>query len=126
MKVILKLGILLVAVWVGSYILPSVHFPDIKSNDYTYVIMVGLVLAIFNAFIKPVIKILAFPITFMTMGLFPLILNTILIIFLEGVLNPHFVIEGSNGYPAFVWAMAFAVIISIVNYILDMIVDGLT
>lgn len=125
MKMILKLAILILAVWVGSYVLSTVHFPDIKTNDYTYVIIVGLVLAIFNAFIKPVIKILAFPITFMTLGLFPLFLNTIFIIALEYLLSPHFVIEGVQ-YPAFVWAFVYASIISLVNYILEMVVDNIT
>lgn len=125
MKIILKLGILIVAVWVSSYLLSAVSFPDITNGDYTYVVMIGLVLAIFNSFIKPVIKILAFPLTLMTMGFFPLLLNTIFIIVLEGLLSPHFVIQGVE-YPAFIWAFVFATMISVVNYVLDMVLDNVT
>jgi putative membrane protein len=92
------------AVFVTSYLLPGV----IVSNFLTAVV-VGIVLGIINAFVKPVLVILTLPITLVTLGLFYFILNALLILFVAQIV-PGFVVE------SFWWALAFGLVMSIVSW----------
>jgi putative membrane protein len=76
--------------------------------------MVAVVLAFLNAIVKPILTILTIPITILTMGLFLLAINAIIIIFAEKLV-PGFRVEG------FGWAMLFSLILSLFTGILNMI-----
>jgi putative membrane protein len=76
--------------------------------------MVAIVLAFLNAIVKPILTILTIPITILTMGLFLLAINAIIIIFAEKLV-PGFRVEG------FGWAMLFSLILSLFTGILNMI-----
>lgn len=86
-----------------AYILPGVHVAD-----FTTSIVVALVLGIINAILKPVLLILTLPITILTLGLFALILNALLILLAASVV-PGFKVDG------FLWALAFGIVLSISN-----------
>lgn len=66
----------------------------VEIRSYWYAILVALVLTIVNTLIKPVLTVLTFPITVMTLGLFSLILNALLIyavsLMMEGFYIRHF------------------------------------
>lgn len=76
--------------------------------------MVAIVLAFLNAIVKPILTILTIPITILTMGLFLLAINALIIIFAEKLV-PGFRVEG------FGWAMLFSLILSLCTGILNMI-----
>lgn len=86
-----------------AYILPGVHVAD-----FTTAIVVALVLGIINAFLKPILLILTLPITILTLGLFALILNALLILLAANVV-PGFRVDG------FLWALLFGIVLSIAN-----------
>lgn len=86
-----------------AYILPGVHVVD-----FTTAFAVALVLGIINAFLKPILLILTLPITILTLGLFALILNALLILFAANVV-PGFKVDG------FLWALVFGIVLSIAN-----------
>jgi putative membrane protein len=70
--------------WVASYILPGVTFDSPET-----LIISGLLLGLVNAVIKPLIVLLTFPITVITLGLFIIVINTALL-FLVQWLVPGF------------------------------------
>jgi len=91
-----------VAILIAAYLVPGVHITLIGA------LVLAVVLGIFNIFLKPVLLILTLPITILTLGLFSLVINALLVM-LADVLIPGFSIGG------FWIALLFSVVVSIVN-----------
>lgn len=84
----------------------------IEGADYlSTVILVGLVLGLFNAILRPIVIFLTLPATLLTFGLFLIVINAGML-WLTDLIVPAFVIE------SFSWALLGAVLISIVSMIL--------
>jgi putative membrane protein len=112
MNFLIKVIITAVAVFVADYFMDSVQLsPDLKTT-----IIVALVLAVLNSFVKPILVVLTIPITIITLGLFLLIINAIIV-----KLADYFI----TGFSVDGWisAILFSLIVSIVSYILNMFVD---
>jgi putative membrane protein len=91
------------AVLLAAYLLPGVHV-----EHYGYALLVALVLALVNAIIKPVLIVLTIPITFVTFGLFLLVINALMILLVDWLVG-GFEVDG------FWWALGFSLIISLFN-----------
>lgn len=106
MKLILKLLLTALAVFILAYVLPGVNVAG-----YTTAIIVSVVLALLNLFVKPILVIFTLPITILTLGLFLLIINA-LIILLAGHLIDGFSVSS-------IWtAILFSILLSILQSIL--------
>ena len=75
MKIILKLILTAVAVFVISNLLNGVTVTNLNAA-----LTVAIVLGLLKVFIRPIIVFLTFPITLVTLGLFLFVINTILIL----------------------------------------------
>lgn len=108
MGFIIKVLVTGLAVFVADYFLDGVHIND----DVKTVIIVALVLALLNTFIKPVLVILTIPVTILTLGLFLLIINALMVIWADKLID-GFTVDG--------WwsAILFSLIVSIVSAILN-------
>lgn len=82
MKFIARLLYTAIVVLAISYILPGVHVDSI-----TVALAVSLVLAFLNAFLKPLLIILTIPITVLTLGLFLLAINALIILFADYLID---------------------------------------
>ena len=91
------------AVLLTSYLLPGV---DVK--HFGYALLVAAALSIAKVLVKPVLIILTIPVTILTLGLFLLVINA-LIILLVDYFVPGFEVRG------FWWALAFSLILSVFN-----------
>jgi putative membrane protein len=91
------------AVLLTAYLLPGV---DVR--HFGFALLVAAVLGIVNALVKPVFILLTIPITVVTLGLFLLVINALIILMVD-YLVPGFDVEG------FGWALAFSLILSIFN-----------
>lgn len=111
MKLVIRLLILMVAIYVASYILPGVK---IDSPQTFFVLAISL--AFVNAFVKPVLVFLTFPLTIVTLGIFLLILNGLLII-LVSMIVPGFHVTG------LITAILFGIIVSLVSSLLNNLGD---
>jgi putative membrane protein len=69
-------------------ILPGVHI-DSWQNAAGAVLIIGII----NITIKPILSLLTLPITFLTLGLFSLVLNTLMLL-LAANITPGFAIDG--------------------------------
>ena len=77
--------------------------------------IVALVFSLINTFVAPVVKTLSLPFIILTLGLFLLVINALLLLltdWIAGKLDVTFYVE------SFGWAVLGAIIISIVNAIL--------
>ncbi|PZX62297.1 phage holin family protein [Hydrotalea sandarakina] len=96
-----------VAVLVATYILSGVHV-----NSTATAILVAVVLGLLNTFVKPILIILTIPFTILTLGLFLLVIN-VLIIKWTSELVPGFRVDG--------WwsALFFSIIVSLVSSFIE-------
>lgn len=69
-------------------------FDGVYVKDFTVAFLVAIVLALLNKFIKPLLSIIAFPITVMTLGFFQFIINGFILMLATDILKPDFYIHG--------------------------------
>lgn len=110
MSLVLQIIISSVAVYFTAWLLPGISVKSFGSA-----IIVAIVLGLLNALLKPVLQLISFPITVLTLGLFLLVINTVIILLASWLIS-SFHVEN------FWWALLFSVIMSIVVSILDSII----
>jgi putative membrane protein len=103
-----------VAVLVAAEIL-SKHIHCEKNTD---LLLASLLLGILNAFVRPVLMLIALPLLIFTLGLFTLVINALLLYFVGFLLKPDFFVD-SFGY-----AFLGALIISVISVALNMLTGG--
>lgn len=81
--------------------------PGIESKGCLSAILAGLVLGVVNALLKPLLVLLTLPITVLTLGLFLLVVNALLL-WLTGALVPGFRVRGFG--PALLGSLLLSVI----------------
>ncbi|HKP98644.1 MAG TPA: phage holin family protein [Fibrobacteria bacterium] len=86
--------------------------PGIQVRDWTTLFLAAFLLGIVNAVIKPVLLLLTFPITVVTLGLFVLVLNAAMLGLVAWLL-PGFSISGF--FPALLGWLVMAVVGAILN-----------
>ncbi|MFN4123300.1 MAG: phage holin family protein [Flavobacteriales bacterium] len=107
-KFLLKILVVSTAVMFSAYLLPGVEV-----KDFVSALLVAVVLSFLNAFLKPVLIIISFPITVLTLGLFLLVINALLIMLASYMLKPGFVVDG------FWWALLFSFVLSFTTSVLE-------
>lgn len=93
----------------AAYLLPGVHV-----ENFTTALVAALVLGIINAVLKPLFLILTLPINLLTLGLFTLVVNAVLVM-LAALIVPGFRLD------SFWWALAFGFLLSMINSFLHQI-----
>ncbi|SHI83021.1 putative membrane protein [Hymenobacter daecheongensis DSM 21074] len=111
MGFILKLLLTAVLTFVLAKFLPGAHLAG-----FSDAILLVIVLAILNAVLKPILKILGFPITVLTLGLFLLVINAVIVLLADYFLT-GFKVDG------FLSALIFSVALSLVTSVVDMVID---
>jgi putative membrane protein len=109
MGFLVKLLVNALAVIISAYLIRGVFVDGIITA-----IIVALVLGLLNTFVKPILLILTLPITILTLGLFYLVLNVI-IIYIADYFIGGFRVDG------FLPALFFSFVLALVGWILDRI-----
>lgn len=73
--------------------------PGVAVHGYTAALLAGLAIAVANACLRPILQILALPVTILTLGLFALVINAFLF-WLASTVVPGFIV---NGFAAAFW-----------------------
>jgi putative membrane protein len=132
---VVKVLINAVGVYVAILVVPQIKFPAADhllslGPDWWKLLAVALILAVVNTYLRPILKILSFPITLLSLGLFALVLNALLLLLVALVsdaLNLGFTIDQ---FPpkltadAFIGALLGSIVISIVATVLGMLNRG--
>jgi putative membrane protein len=132
---LVKIVINAVAVVVAVLVVPQIAFPAAHDllklqGKWWEVLVVALVLALVNSYVKPILKALSFPITLLTMGLFAFVLNAVLLLavaFLVDKIDIKFAIGGfppSFTADSFVGALLGSIVISVVSVLLGLVDRG--
>lgn len=93
------------------FLLPQL-LPTVYVRDLGAAMLVALVLALFNAVLRPILLILTLPITVLSLGLFVFILNG-LIFWLAAWMLPGFEVE------SFWWAVLAAAVYGMISWVLS-------
>ena len=97
-----------------TYGLAMILDPHVKINSFVTAIIFALVLAVLNAIVKPLLIILTLPITIITLGLFLLIINVIIILLADNFVA-GIKIDG------FLWAFIFGLLLTVISSALNQI-----
>lgn len=113
MKLLLRIAINAVAIWLTSMLLSGFSFSGSALNLIIIAIIFGLV----NALIRPIVKLLTLPINLLTLGLFTLVINALMLM-LTAWLSSSLSLEGGV-FASFFTALIASIIISIISTILS-------
>ncbi|PIF32854.1 putative membrane protein [Flavobacterium sp. 9] len=105
MKLLLRL-----LVTAGLVLLIANFLPGVHVASFTTAIIVAIVLGLLNLFIKPILVILTLPVTVITLGLFLLVINAIIILLCTNIV-------GGFAVDTFWTALFFSIILSILQSI---------
>jgi len=98
-------------IWASARLVPGIFF----DGDWKWLIFTGAVLGFINFFVKPIVKIVSLPLIWLTLGLFTIVIN-VLMLTLAAKISGTLIID--------TWTAAFwaVVVISIINYIISFII----
>jgi len=99
------------AVFLASYFVTGVSF-----NGWLALVIAGVLLSFVHFIIKPIVKIITLPINLITFGLFALVINALFFWFVANLI-PGFDVS------SFVAAFWGALVIAVVNGIIDVFID---
>lgn len=107
MNILVRIVLNGVGLWAASKLLPGIHY----DGGLLYLLLAGFVLGAVNLLVKPIVTLLSLPFVVLTLGLFFLVINGLMVwlvdFFLEG-----FRVDG------FLWAMAGGLFLALFNMIL--------
>lgn len=93
---------------VAGFYLATLLFPTVWASGPATLFVAGAVLGLVNLFVRPILVLLTIPINFLTLGLFTLVINTLMVM-LTGYLVPALHI------PGFGIAFLISLIVSVLN-----------
>ena len=103
MNMLIKLLLNALLVFALAWALPGVHV-----ESFWIALVVAVILGFLNIFIKPILVIITIPVTILTLGLFLLVINA-LVIQLAAWIVDDFTVD------TFWWALLFSLILSVMN-----------
>ncbi|MDR2196497.1 MAG: phage holin family protein [Coriobacteriales bacterium] len=106
------------AVAFAFWIVPGIGFlTPLGESAWVPTFIFAGVLALLNAFVKPILQLISLPVSILTLGIFALVVNTALIYLARWISGGLFDVE--LFIPGFLSAFIAAIIISIVTAILN-------
>lgn len=110
MKLIVKFILSAIAVVIISKLLPGVEVVD-----YLTALMVAVVLAVLNLFVRPLLVLLTLPATILTLGLFLLVINGLIILLAGHLING---LQVSSIWTAILFSILLTILQSIFHSII--------
>ncbi|MDJ0736205.1 MAG: phage holin family protein [Nostocaceae cyanobacterium] len=105
-----------VALLITANILQSINL-GFQVKDFGTALVAAIVIGIVNAIIRPILKILAFPITLLTFGLFTFVINGFTL-WLASYLTPSYGFMIGGPIAALLGSIVLSIVSSVINYIL--------
>ncbi|HUW24218.1 MAG TPA: phage holin family protein [Patescibacteria group bacterium] len=106
----LSLLIRTLAILVAAYLIPGVQV-----RNFWVALIVAIVLGLVNIFVRPFILVLTLPINILTLGLFTLVINALMVLLVSAIV-PDFQIRDFGS------ALLFALVLWLINWFLSALV----
>jgi putative membrane protein len=110
-RLLLNWALSAIAVWIVAQVVPGISVRGALSA-----LIAALVIGFINATIGLLLKIITFPLTLVTLGLFWFVINALMLELASALLSPGFQVHG------FFAAFVGAIVLSLVNLLLKWIV----
>ncbi|MFP4514475.1 MAG: phage holin family protein [Parcubacteria group bacterium] len=111
MKLLITWLISTAAIFISAWLIPGASVSGFWAG-----LLVALVLGVVNAVIRPLLLVLTLPINILTLGLFTLVINALMVLLVAAII-PGFIIS------SFWIALIFSIILSIIVWILEALLD---
>ena len=119
---IVRLVITAFAIWLAAHWVTGIEIINSdrgKGWDLVVLLAIALVFTVVNALVKPIVKLLSLPLVILTLGLFLIVINALMLWLTAAITETTQYGLRVDGFWAAVWG---AVIISLVNWVLGMFV----
>lgn len=111
---VLRLVVNAAALAVTAALLPGIHICD---DRVTTLLVVALVFGLVNAVLKPVIWVLSCPLIVLTLGLFALLINGVLLLVTDTLAGSRFEVD------SFGWAVLGGLLVGLISMVLESALD---
>lgn len=122
MRFVIRLVMNSVAIWLTSLLLSGVSLTESQGWDQVLVVgVVGLIFTLVNLIVKPIVSLFALPLTIITLGLFTLVVNALMLLltsWLTSFTDWGLFVDG------FWWALLAALIVSIITGVLNAVLGS--
>jgi putative membrane protein len=109
-NIILRIIVNAIAIAITAAILPGIH---VVNNDLGTYIVIGIVFGLVNAIVKPIVTLLTCPLVFLTLGLFILVINGLMLLLTASLVPERLTIDG------FGWAIIGGIIMGVVGVVME-------
>lgn len=107
MGLIVRLLITAVVAFLLTRVLSGIHF-----DSFVSAIIFAAVLGILNLIVSPILKLIGLPLTIVTLGLFSLVINAVIILIADELI-------GGMAVDGFLWAFVFSIALSVLTSLLS-------
>jgi putative membrane protein len=111
-RLILRLLINMAAFWVASYFIADIQ---VTGSFFSWVLL-AIIFALVNTFIRPLVRLLSLPLTIVTLGLFTLVINALMLM-LTGWLAGDILTVGGF-IPAFLGSIVISIVSTVLSWFL--------
>lgn len=101
-----------------AVLITSLTLDGITVDPWWWSVIIAIVLGLINSWIRPLVKLLALPINFITLGLFTFVINALMVMLCSWVVGPHFEVE------SFWWALGFSIMLTLVSWALHLFIPS--
>jgi putative membrane protein len=107
------------ALYVAVFLVPNLDFDFAPEGAWWKFLLVAFIFGLVNTFLRPILRIFTLPITLMTLGLFLIVINALMLL-LTGAISQELSLGLTVG--DFFAALLGAIVISIVGFALSMLI----
>jgi putative membrane protein len=104
-----------VALYVAVLIVPGINF----GGEWTDLLWVALIFGLLNALVRPLLKLLTFPLIILTLGLFTILINAVMLLLTSNIgqsFNLDFSVDGF--WPALLGSLVISLVSVVMSTIL--------
>jgi putative membrane protein len=114
-KFFLRWAINALALWVAVLVVPGIDF----EGNWTGLLWLALIIGLLNALVRPLLKLLTFPLIILTLGLFTIVINTVVLMLTSSIgqaFNLGLSVDGF--WPALLGSLVISIVSTILSAIL--------
>ncbi|HUF07382.1 MAG TPA: phage holin family protein [Candidatus Binatia bacterium] len=116
---IVQLLINAAALYVAVLIVPNLDFSFEPEGTWLKFLLVAFIFGLVNTFLRPILRLLTLPITIMTLGLFMLVINALMLLLTGAISNE---LDLGLTVADFLAALLGSIVISLVGFVLSMVI----
>jgi len=120
MQALIRIVITGAAIWLATWLLPGMSLVGAEDLWSTLAVLavVAIVFSVVNIFVKKIVKVLAFPLYILTLGLIGLVVNALMLLLTEWLTT---FLPGGIAIDTFGTAVLGALVIGIASFVLNIV-----